>query len=73
MLHDIAPLFSINSCSFVIEKSKEATARVAIWRQLGITRCYTMESTYCGADQGLHQVYTNRYNSYGLLVLSLQQ
>ena len=57
MLQHIAPLFSFNNCSFVIEKSKEATARVALWKQLGIARCYTMESTYCGADQGLYQVH----------------
>ncbi|XP_013413553.1 cytosolic carboxypeptidase 1 isoform X1 [Lingula anatina] len=47
-----APAFSLNNCSFMVEKSKEATARVVVWRQVGIVRSYTMESTYCGCDQG---------------------
>ncbi len=51
-LDRIAPLFSYGTCSFAIEKSKEATARVVVWRELGVARSYTMESTYCGADQG---------------------
>lgn len=55
-LDKIAPFFSYNFCSFVVEKSKEATARVVVWKELGIARSYTMESTYCGADQGQHKV-----------------
>ncbi|XP_070542811.1 cytosolic carboxypeptidase 1-like isoform X3 [Ptychodera flava] len=47
-----APAFSISNCSFVVEKSKEATARVVVWREIGVLRSYTMESTYCGCDQG---------------------
>jgi len=39
-----------------VERGREATARVAMWRQLGITRSYTLESSYCGCDQGLYQV-----------------
>lgn len=39
-----------------MEKSKEATARVVVWKELGVARSYTMESTYCGADQGQHKV-----------------
>lgn len=35
-----------------MEKSKEATARIVGYKELGIERCYTLESTYCGMDQG---------------------
>ena len=56
LLDSTAPLFSFKSCSFVVEKSKETTARVVVWRQLGVARSYTMESTYCGADQGPYKV-----------------
>ncbi|XP_028418309.1 cytosolic carboxypeptidase 1-like isoform X2 [Dendronephthya gigantea] len=52
ILHSIAPAFSFQNCSFVVESSKESTARVVVWRELGVTRSYTMESTYCGTDQG---------------------
>jgi predicted nucleic acid-binding Zn finger protein len=56
LLHQSAPAFSLNSCSFVVEKVKETTARVVIWRQLGVVRSYTMESSYCGCDQGPYKV-----------------
>ena len=52
LLHQSAPAFSLGSCSFVVEKYKESTARVVVWRQLGVIRSYTMESSYCGCDQG---------------------
>jgi predicted nucleic acid-binding Zn finger protein len=55
LLHQSAPAFSLNSCSFVVEKYKETTARVVIWRQLGVIRSYTMESSYCGCDQGQYK------------------
>ncbi|XP_063679961.1 cytosolic carboxypeptidase 1-like isoform X2 [Bolinopsis microptera] len=50
-----APAFSFSNCCFTVEKSRESTARVALWRQFGITRSYTLESSYCGADQGLYK------------------
>lgn len=46
----------MSSCSFVVEKSKESTARVVVWREIGVQRSYTMESTLCGCDQGKYKV-----------------
>uniref|UniRef100_A0A7N6A9U1 Cytosolic carboxypeptidase 1 n=1 Tax=Anabas testudineus TaxID=64144 RepID=A0A7N6A9U1_ANATE len=51
----IAPAFSMASCSFVVERSKESTARVVVWREIGVQRSYTMESTLCGCDQGKYK------------------
>lgn len=51
VLDYIAPQFSLANCSFVVEKAKETTARVVVWRQIGVNRSYTMESTYCGIDR----------------------
>lgn len=45
----------MSSCSFVVEKSKESTARVVVWREIGVQRSYTMESTLCGCDQGTYK------------------
>ena len=56
LLHQSAPAFSLASCSFVVEKYKESTGRVVVWRQLGVIRSYTMESSYCGCDQGPYKV-----------------
>lgn len=50
--------FSFDYSKFSIHKSKEATARVAMWRELKIPAVYTMEASFCGAsigsDSGLH-------------------
>jgi hypothetical protein len=35
---------------FAVHKSKEATARVAMWRELKIANTYTMESSFCGPN-----------------------
>lgn len=55
-LDRIASFFSYSCCNFAVDKSKESTARVVVWKELGVARSYTMESTYCGADQGQHKV-----------------
>ncbi|XP_045890064.1 cytosolic carboxypeptidase 1 isoform X2 [Micropterus dolomieu] len=55
ILSQIAPVFSMASCSFVVERSKESTARVVVWREIGVQRSYTMESTLCGCDQGKYK------------------
>uniref|UniRef100_A0A8C5ELS2 Cytosolic carboxypeptidase 1 n=1 Tax=Gouania willdenowi TaxID=441366 RepID=A0A8C5ELS2_GOUWI len=55
ILSQIAPAFSLSSCSFVVERSKESTARVVVWREMGVQRSYTMESTLCGCDQGKYK------------------
>ena len=47
-----APAFSIDYCNYEIRKQRESTARIAIWREFGIERSYTLESSYCGCDRG---------------------
>lgn len=46
----------MGSCSFLVEKSRASTARVVVWREMGVSRSYTMESSYCGCNQGPYQV-----------------
>ncbi|CAK9831033.1 Cytosolic carboxypeptidase 1 [Anthophora retusa] len=68
LMQRISPAFALPLCSFKVERNKESTARVAIWRQLGVSRSYTMESSFCGCDQGalagLH-LDTKHLNSIG--------
>jgi hypothetical protein len=45
-------IFNFSDCSFVVQKAKESTARVAVWKELGITNTFTIEASFCGADQG---------------------
>lgn len=55
ILHLSSAPFYLQNCSFVVERVKEATARVVVWRQIGVVRSYTMESSYCGCDQGKYK------------------
>lgn len=44
--------FSYEYSRFVVQRSKESTARVALWRELKLPAVYTMEASFCGADRG---------------------
>ncbi|XP_047676108.1 cytosolic carboxypeptidase 2 isoform X1 [Tachysurus fulvidraco] len=43
--------FSFRSCKFKMQKGKEGTGRIVMWR-LGIRNSYTMESTFGGSTLG---------------------
>uniref|UniRef100_A0A665UML7 Cytosolic carboxypeptidase 2 n=1 Tax=Echeneis naucrates TaxID=173247 RepID=A0A665UML7_ECHNA len=43
--------FSFRSCKFRVQKGKEGTGRIAMWR-LGIRNSYTMEATFGGSTLG---------------------
>lgn len=45
------PQFSFKSCKFRVQKSKEGTGRIVMWR-LGIKNSYTMEATFGGSTLG---------------------
>ncbi|XP_054859078.1 cytosolic carboxypeptidase 4 [Eublepharis macularius] len=81
VLDKVAPAFLMSSCSFLVEKSRAATARVVAWREIGVLRSYTMESTFCGCSHGLYkglQIGTGELEEMGakfclgLLVLQLK-
>ncbi|KAM9090630.1 cytosolic carboxypeptidase 4 [Megaptera novaeangliae] len=55
ILDKLAPAFTLSSCSFLVEKSRASTARVVVWREMGVSRSYTMESSYGGCNQGPYQ------------------
>uniref|UniRef100_A0A183EDF6 Peptidase_M14 domain-containing protein n=1 Tax=Gongylonema pulchrum TaxID=637853 RepID=A0A183EDF6_9BILA len=44
--------FSLSNCRFSITREKESSGRVTLWRQFGVTRSYTIESTYAGFNTG---------------------
>ena len=54
LLEKTSEIFSFADCNFAVQKSKETTARVVLWRELGLVNSYTMESSFCGADFGKH-------------------
>ncbi|MGH0143941.1 UNVERIFIED_CONTAM: hypothetical protein FKN15_011942 [Acipenser sinensis] len=44
-------MFSFQSCKFKVQRSKEGTGRVALWR-MGVTNSFTLETSFCGSDLG---------------------
>lgn len=48
IMSKVLDCFSFDACRFSIHKSKEATARVAMWKELKIPAVYTMEASFCG-------------------------
>jgi hypothetical protein len=45
-------LFSFKDCTFNVGKGRESTARVVVARELLVKHSYTVESSYCGPDEG---------------------
>ncbi|XP_057586491.1 cytosolic carboxypeptidase 3 isoform X3 [Hippopotamus amphibius kiboko] len=43
--------FSFSACKFNIQKSKEGTGRVVMWK-MGIRNSFTMETSFCGSTLG---------------------
>jgi hypothetical protein len=41
-------MFRFFSCKFRIQKSKEKTARVVLWREFNIMNCFTLEASFHG-------------------------
>lgn len=47
-----APAFSMRNCSFTISRGKESTARVVLWREIGLLNSFTLEASFAGANMG---------------------
>lgn len=41
--------FNYYDCSFNIQREKEGTARVSMWKELKINEIYTLEASMCGS------------------------
>ena len=52
VLSRICDYFSLDYSRFAVQKAKEATARVTLWRELRIPHVYTLETSFHGANIG---------------------
>lgn len=43
-------LFSYKNCSFACEREKENTARIVLFKEMGITNSYTLEASFYGGE-----------------------
>ena len=49
-MSSVCPIFNVKDCKFSCEKEKETTARIVLYKELGILNSYTLESTFYGSD-----------------------
>jgi hypothetical protein len=58
MLSKNAPdKFNYKSCNFKVQKTKEGTGRVFMWKEMNILNSFTMEATFCGSNIGKNKGY----------------
>ena len=50
ILSKLCDYFSFEQSRFSMHRSKEATARISMWKELKIPAIYTMEASFSGAD-----------------------
>lgn len=53
LLSKLSPNFDYHSCSFHMQRSKESTLRISMFKEVEIPYVYTMESSFCGSN-GMH-------------------
>jgi hypothetical protein len=60
----LIPIFNIRECKFALEREKENTARIVLYRELGILSSYTFEVTFFGSEFLRHHKHSlNLYHS----------
>jgi hypothetical protein len=53
ILSKLCDYFSFEQSRFSMNKSKEGTARIAMFKELNIPNIFTLEASFCGADRGV--------------------
>lgn len=58
ILSKISKFFSYKYCSFIMQKSKDSTMRIAMFKETRVPHIYTLEATFAGCNfgpfQGVH-------------------
>ena len=52
IMSKICPLFSYSKCRFGQHRTMEGTSRISLWRDLKVPSIYTLESSFCGTNDG---------------------
>lgn len=47
--------FSYEDCHFEVQKARESTARVVMWREFNLINSFTLEASFCGPSKGTHK------------------
>ena len=55
MLSKSSEYFSYQDCRFVMQKSKEKTFRITLFKLLNVSNVYTLEASFCGGSIGKYK------------------
>jgi hypothetical protein len=55
LYHKNTEHFSFNNCNFVVQKARESTARVVMWKEFNLINSFTLECSFCGPTNGLYK------------------
>ena len=47
--------FDFDTCNFNVQKSKENTARVVVWRRFSLLNSFTLECSFMGPSKGFYK------------------
>ena len=47
--------FNFKDCSFVIQKDRESTGRVVVWKEFNVVNSFTLECSFCGPTAGVYK------------------
>ena len=54
LFHENIDMFGFEDCSFVVQKSKDATSRVVMWREFQLVNSFTLEASFLGPNRGVN-------------------
>ena len=66
IMSKLCDFFSFEQCRFSMSKTKDGTARIAMYKELNIPNIFTMEASFCGADKG--DLKNQHFNSEALML-----
>jgi hypothetical protein len=52
LLSKVSPYFTYKDCRFKMQRSKEATMRIALYKEMRAPNIFTLEASFCGNDSG---------------------
>ena len=44
--------FNFKDCCFIVQKDRETTGRVVVWKEFNIINSFTLEASFCGSTSG---------------------
>ena len=50
IMSKLCPFFSFNYSRFAVQRHKENTARITMWRELRVPNVFTLEASFCGPN-----------------------